>query len=60
MTDSVGELGRSSYLIFRNREHVRLRYPQGYFWAPSNCALTVGYNDVRASATFSARQNTTT
>jgi putative transposase len=38
--------GRSAYLIFKNREHVRLRYPQGHFWAPSSCALTVGYNDL--------------
>ena len=38
--------GRSSYLIFRNREHVRLRYPKGHFWAPSYFATTVGYNDL--------------
>ncbi len=38
--------GRSSYMIFRNREHVRLRYPKGHFWAPSNCSLTVGRNDL--------------
>ena len=38
--------GRSSYLIFRNREHVRLRYPKGHFWSPSYFAATVGYNDL--------------
>jgi putative transposase len=37
--------GRSAYLIFRNREHVRLRYPKGHFWAPSSCSLTVGHSD---------------
>ncbi len=38
--------GRSSYLIFRNREHVRLRYPNRHFWAPSSCSLTVGHNNL--------------
>jgi putative transposase len=38
--------GGSSYLIFRNREHIRLRYPKGHFWAPSYMATTVGYNDL--------------
>ena len=38
--------GRSAYVIFRNREHVRLRYSKGNFWAPSYCAVTVGYNDL--------------
>jgi putative transposase len=49
MTDSKALMllkGRSAYLIFRNREHVRLRYPQGHFWAAGGCAITVGYNDV--------------
>ena len=26
--------GRSSFLIFRNREHIALRYPHKHFWAP--------------------------
>ena len=38
--------GRSAYLIFKNREHVRLRYPKGHFWAPSSFAITVGYSDL--------------
>ena len=49
MTDSRARMllkGRSSYLIFRNRENVRLRYPKGHFWAPSSCSVTVGYNDI--------------
>jgi REP element-mobilizing transposase RayT len=37
--------GRSAYLIFRNKEKFRLRYPQGHFWARGGCAVTVGYND---------------
>ena len=51
MTDSKARMllkGRSAYLIFRNREHVRLRYPQGHFWAAGSCAVTVGYNDLDA------------
>ena len=49
MTDSRAAMllkGRSAYLIFRNREHVRLRYPKGHFWSPSYCSITVGYNDL--------------
>ena len=38
--------GRSSFLIFRNKENFRLRYPKGHFWAPSSFATTVGYNDI--------------
>jgi putative transposase len=38
--------GRSSYVIFRNKENMRLRYPQGHFWSPGGCAVTVGYNDL--------------
>ncbi|MFH1591236.1 MAG: IS200/IS605 family transposase, partial [archaeon] len=26
--------GRSAYLIFRNKEKIRLRYPRGHFWSP--------------------------
>lgn len=37
--------GRSSFLIFRNKEKYRLRYPNGHFWAKGGCAITVGYND---------------
>ena len=38
--------GRSSFLIFRNREHVALRYPKRHFWAPSSYSATVGANDL--------------
>ncbi len=38
--------GRSAYLIFRNKEKTRLRYPKGHFWSPGGCAVTVGYNDL--------------
>ena len=38
--------GRSSFLIFRNREHIRLRYQKGHFWSAGSCAVTVGYNDL--------------
>ena len=48
--------GRSAYLIFRNREHVRLRYPQGHFWAPSSCALTVGHNDLKTCKNYIRNQ----
>jgi putative transposase len=37
--------GRSAYLIFKNHERFRLRYPQGHFWSAGGCAITVGYND---------------
>ncbi|MBD3202764.1 IS200/IS605 family transposase [Candidatus Woesearchaeota archaeon] len=49
MTDSKARMllkGRSAYLIFRNREHVRLRYPRGQFGSAGSCAITVGYNDL--------------
>jgi putative transposase len=37
--------GRSAYLIFRHKEHMRLRYPRGHFWSVGGCAVTVGYSD---------------
>ncbi len=49
MTDSEARRllkGRSSYLIFRNREHIQLRYPKRHFWSAGSCAVTVGYNDL--------------
>ena len=49
MTDDKAAMlmkGRSAYLIFRNRNNVRLRYPKAHFWAPSYCAITVGYNNL--------------
>ena len=48
--------GRSSYLIFRNREHVRLRYPKGHFWAPSSYSATVGVNDLAACEAYIRNQ----
>jgi len=38
--------GRSAYLIFKNKEKMRLRYLQGHFWSAGGCAVTVGYNDL--------------
>ena len=38
--------GRSAYIIFRVKEKFCLRYPQGHFWSPGGCAVTVGYNDL--------------
>ena len=48
--------GRSSYLIFRNREHVALRYPKRHFWAPSSYSVTVGVNDLAACETYIKNQ----
>ncbi len=59
MTDSKAAnlmKGRSAYLIFKNRENVRLRYPKGHFWAPSYCATTVGYNDLDAITDYIENQ----
>ena len=59
MTDSraLGLLkGRSSYLIFRNREHVALRYPKRHFWAPSSYSATVGVNDLAACEAYIQNQ----
>jgi len=59
MTDSRAMMllkGRSSYIIFRNREHIRLRYPQGHFWAAGGCAITVGYNDISTIAHYIKNQ----
>ena len=59
MTDSKAAnlmKGRSSYLIFRNREHVRLRYEKGHFWAPSFFAITVGFNDLNSMVEYIENQ----
>jgi len=59
MTDSKAAMlmkGRSAYLIFRNRENFRLRYPKGHFWAPSYLATTVGYNDLDAITEYIKNQ----
>ena len=55
MTDSKAPglaKGRSSHLIFRNREHVALRYPKRYFWAPSSYSATVGVNNLAACEAY--------
>ena len=59
MTDSkaLGLLkGRSSYLIFRNREHVAFRYPNRHFWAPSSYSATVGVNNLAACEAYIQNQ----
>jgi putative transposase len=59
MTDSKALAllkGRSSYLIFRNREHVALRYPKRHFWAPSSYSATVGVNDLAACDAYIENQ----
>jgi putative transposase len=48
--------GRSAYLIFRNKEKTRLRYPKGHFWSPGACAVTVGYNDLNAITDYIKNQ----
>ena len=60
MTDSEARRllkGRSAYLVFKNREHVRLRYPKGHFWAAGSCAVTVGYNDLDAITKYIENQD---
>jgi putative transposase len=55
MTDSKALAllkGRSSYLIFRNREHITLRYPKRHFWSPSNYSATVGMTDLEACESY--------
>ena len=61
MTDSkaLGLLkGRSAYLIFRNKEKMRLRYPKGHFWSAGNFATTVGYSDLDSCTTYIRKQET--
>ena len=48
--------GRSAYLIFKNHERFRLRYPQGHFWAAGGCAITVGYNDLSSMTSYIENQ----
>ena len=48
--------GRSAYLIFKNKEKTRLRYPQGHFWAGGGCAVTVGYNDLNSMTNYIKNQ----
>ena len=50
--------GRSAYLIFRHKEHMRLRYPRGHFWSTGGCAVTVGYNDYEQTRRYVREQAT--
>ena len=40
--------GRSAFILFRVKDHFRLRYPKGHFWSPGGFAVTVGYNDLNS------------
>jgi putative transposase len=48
--------GRSAYLIFRNKDKLRLRYPQGHFWAQGGFASTVGYTDINVTSKYIQNQ----
>ena len=48
--------GRSAFLIFKNHDRFRLRYPQGHFWSAGGCAITVGYNDLSAMTAYIENQ----
>ena len=48
--------GRSSYIIFRNRKNLRLRYPRGNFWAAGAFSVTVGYNDLESMSNYILNQ----
>ena len=48
--------GRSSYIIFRNNEKFRLRYPKSHFWSPGGFAVTVGYNDLNSMVQYIENQ----
>ena len=59
MTDSRALMllkGRSSYIIFCNRPHIRLRYPRGHFWSAGAFSVTVGYNDLDSMANYILNQ----
>ena len=59
MTDSRAFMllkGRSAYLIFRNKEKTRLRYPRGHFWSPGGCATTVGQADYQTVVRYIENQ----
>ena len=49
--------GRSAYLIFRNREKTRLRYPRGHFWSSGGCAVSVGMSDYTKTARYITEQD---
>ena len=48
--------GRSAYIIFRNRPHVRYRYPRGHFWSAGSFSATVGYNDLDSMTKYIKNQ----
>ena len=51
--------GRSAYLIFKNKEHIRLRYTKGRFWSTGDCLVTVGYNDYEQTRKYVKEQAVT-
>ena len=48
--------GGSSYIIFRNRKNIRLRYPRGNFWSAGSFSTTVGYNDIDSMTKYIENQ----
>jgi putative transposase len=48
--------GRSAFIIFRNKEKFRLRYPKGHFWAVGGFASTVGYTDINTTTSYIQNQ----
>lgn len=60
MTDSTAFQrlkGRSAYLIFRNKEKTRLRYPRGHFWSPGGCGVSVGMSDFEKTSRYIVEQD---
>ena len=51
--------GRSAYLIFRHKKHMRLRYQKGHFWSLGGCAVTVATTKPQ-NATSKTKTHTTT
>ncbi len=49
--------GRSAYLIFRNKEKTRLRYPRGHFWSSGGCSVSVGISDYSKTARYIVEQD---
>lgn len=49
--------GRSAFLIFKNKPNDRLRYPQGHFWSPGGCAVTVGQSDYQKTKQYIQNQD---
>ena len=49
--------GRSAYLIFKNKERFRLRYPQGLFCSAGGFASTVGNSDLSTTTAYIQNQS---